>query len=239
MTGASRGIGRATAIRLARDGHDVVINYYSHEEQAREVAREVEKVGSRALVARADVASHEEVMSMVESAVKAFGRIDVLVNNAGIYQRTDIEGLSLDQWRRVMDVNLMGAFHCIKAVAPIMRGQRWGRIINVSSQIAFRGTPHGADYAASKAGLLGLTKAAALELARYNVTVNAVAPGTIETDIIAHYTDEDRRRKAEAIPLGRIGNPEDVADVISFLASEDSRYITGATIHVNGGGLIL
>jgi 3-oxoacyl-[acyl-carrier protein] reductase len=239
ITGASRGIGRATAIRLAQDGLDVVINYHRRERDAREVAKRVEELGQRALVVQADVASYEDVEAMVSMAVDCLGSIDVLVNNAGIYERTTLEDLSLDGWRRTLDVNLTGAFNCIKAVLPSMKKLGWGRIINISSQIAIRGTDHGADYAASKAGLLGLTRAAALELARFGITVNAIAPGTVETDIIAHYTEEDRRLKAQRIPLGRIGSPEEIASAVSFLASDDASYITGATLHVNGGGLIV
>lgn len=239
ITGASRGIGRATALRLAEDGFDVVINYRKSKKEAQEVGSRVEALGGRVLLLRADVASYEDVETMVMRAVQELDRIDVLVNNAGVYRRTTLEELSLDQWRLTLDVNLTGAFNCIKAVLPTMKGLGWGRIINISSQIAIRGTDHGADYAAAKAGLLGLTKAAALELARYNITVNAIAPGTIDTDIIADYTEEDRRRKAEGIPLRHIGLPEEVASVASFLASEDSSYMTGATLHVNGGGLIV
>jgi 3-oxoacyl-[acyl-carrier protein] reductase len=239
ITGASRGIGRATAIRLADDGFDAVVNYVKRESEAREVAKRVEEMGRRCLLVRADVASHEEVTSMVSHSIAEMGSVDVLVNNAGVYQRTSLDDLSLEGWRRTLDVNLTGTFNCIKAVVPHMKRMGWGRIINISSQIAVRGTDHGADYAAAKAGLLGLTKAAALELAKFGITVNAVAPGTIDTDIIAHYTEEDRKRRSERIPLGRIGRPEDVAAVVSFLASDDSSYVTGATIHVNGGGLMI
>ncbi len=239
VTGASRGIGRATAHRLAEDGFDLIVNYMRGEAEAEDVARLVEAAGRQALPIKADVAFPEQVAAMITRAMEEFGRIDVLVNNAGIYRLGTIEGLGLEQWRRVLDVNLTGAFNCTKAVLPHMKASGGGRIINISSQIAIRGTEHGADYAASKAGLLGLTRAAALEFAKYNITVNAIAPGTIETDIIAHYTDTDRKRKSEAIPLGRIGLPEEVASVVSFLASEDSSYVTGATFHVNGGGLIV
>lgn len=239
VTGASRGIGRATALRLAEDGFDVIINYLKGEKEALDVERLISASGREGMALQADVASYEDVASMISRAIDRFHRIDILVNNAGVYQRGTIENLSLKQWRRVLDVNLTGAFNCMKAALPYMKQREWGRIINITSQIAFKGTDHGVDYAASKAGLLGLTKASALELARYKITVNAIAPGTIETDIIAHYTDEDRARKSEAIPMKRIGLPEEVASVVSFLASEDSSYVTGATIHVNGGGLIV
>ncbi len=239
VTGASRGIGRATAQRLAFEGFDVVVNYHRSKKGAEEVAREIERGGREALVARADVASAEQVGSMVSKALERFGSIDVLVNNAGHYQRSTLDTLTLGRWNRTLQVNLTGAFNCMMAVVPHMKESGWGRIINISSQLATKGTDHGADYAVSKSGMLGLTKAAALELARYGITVNAISPGTIETDIIRNYTVEEREQKSRAIPMGRIGLPQEVASVISFLASEDSSYVTGATIHVNGGSLIV
>ncbi|MFQ5552625.1 MAG: SDR family NAD(P)-dependent oxidoreductase [Thermoplasmata archaeon] len=239
VTGASRGIGRATALRLAEDGHDVVVNYVEREDAARAVADQIEALGRSSLVVRADVASRDEVRGMVRKAHDALGPIATLVNNAGIYQRVTIDGLAPARWERTIGVNLTGAFHCIQAVLPRMREAAWGRIINISSQIGVRGTDHGADYAAAKAGLLGLTKAVALEAARDGITVNAVAPGTIETDIIADYSAADREARNRRIPLGRIGLPEEVASMVSYLASEEARYITGATLHVNGGYLIV
>lgn len=239
VTGAARGIGRATALRLAEDGFDVVVNYVASNEEARHVAEAIEARGRRALPLRADVASREAVAAMVATARRELGPVDALVNNAGVYRRATLEDLGPDEWARTLAVNLTGAFHTLQAVVPSMKERRWGRIVNISSQIALRGTDHGADYAASKAGLLGLTKAAALELAPYGITVNAVAPGTIETDILAAYTEEDRRRRSREIPLGRIGTPEDVAGGVSFLVSEDAAYVTGATLHVNGGYLIV
>ncbi len=239
ITGASKGIGSAAARRLATEGFDIVVNYYHSQGGAEDTARQVRAEGRKALIVRADVASADQVQSMVSQALETFPGVHVLVNNAGRYRRTTLEDLSLEEWNRTLAVNLTGAYNCMTALVPSMRASGWGRIINISSQLATKGTDHGADYVASKAGLLGLTKAAALELAKYNITVNAISPGTIDTDIIAHYTQQDLRRKAEGIPLGRIGRPEDVASVISFLASDDSDYMTGATIHVNGGGLIV
>ncbi|MDX1534129.1 MAG: SDR family NAD(P)-dependent oxidoreductase [Thermoplasmata archaeon] len=239
VTGASRGIGRATALRLANDGHDVVVNYVEQEEAARSVADQVEALGRRSLAFRADVGSPDEVRRMVEAASEDLGPVTILVNNAGIYRRVTVDELVPERWERTLAVNLTGAFHAIRAVLPGMRKAGWGRIVNVSSQVGLRGTDHGADYAASKAGLLGLTKAIALEAADDGITVNAVAPGTIETDIIKDYTREDREARHRAIPLGRIGLPEEVASMISYLTSEEARYITGATFHVNGGYLIV
>jgi 3-oxoacyl-[acyl-carrier protein] reductase len=239
VTGAGRGIGRAVALRLARDGFDVGINYHRGREGAEEVRRTIEVLGRRAVMVRADVASRGEAEAMAHRVVEELGGINVLVNNAGIYHRTTVGELDLEAWSRTLAVNLSGAFHCSMAVLPAMRKAGGGRMVNVSSQLALRGTDHGPDYAASKAGLLGLTKSLALELAPLNITVNAVAPGTIETDIIAHYTEADRAERRRTIPLGRIGTPEEVADAVAFLASEDSRYITGATLLVTGGGLMV
>ncbi len=239
VTGSSRGIGRATAIRLAEAGHDVVVNYVEREDAARQVVGQVEETGQQGLALEADVASRDAVRQMVREAEEVLGPIAILVNNAGIYRRVSVDELALARWERTLAVNLTGAFHCIQAVLPGMRKAGWGRIVNISSQIAIRGTDHGADYAATKAGLLGLTKAVALEAARDGITVNAVAPGTIETDIIADYSEADRQARNRRIPVGRIGLPEEVASMVSYLASEEARYITGATLHVNGGYLIV
>lgn len=239
VTGASRGIGRATALRLAEDGLSVAVNYRTREAEAVEVVRAVEARGGEGMTVRADVAAPADVAAMVARVDDILGPVQVLVNNAGIYRRATLPELDLEQWQRTLDVNLTGAYLCLQAVAPGMRDRGWGRVVNITSQIAHRGTDHGADYAASKAGLLGLTKAAARELAPHGVTVNAVAPGTIDTDLIAAYSEADRRRRAQEVPLGRIGTPEDVAAAVSFLASEDGAYVTGITLHVNGGYLIL
>ncbi|MFQ5907879.1 MAG: SDR family NAD(P)-dependent oxidoreductase [Thermoplasmata archaeon] len=239
VTGASRGIGRATAIRLAEAGHDVVVNYVEREVAARAVVGEIVEAGRQGLAIRADVASRDAVRQMIRQAEDALGPIAILVNNAGIYRRVSVDELAPARWERTLSVNLTGAFHCIQAVLPGMRKAGWGRIVNISSQIAVRGTDHGADYATSKAGLLGLTKAVALEAARDGITVNAVAPGTIETDIIADYSEADRQERNRRIPVGRIGLPEEVASMVAYLASEEARYITGATLHVNGGYLIV
>lgn len=239
VTGASRGIGRATALRLAEDGLTVAVNYHTREAEALEVVGAVEARGGEGMAVRADVATPDEVAAMVDRVQDVLGPVQVLVNNAGTYRRATLPELALDQWRRTLDVNLTGAYLCLQAVAAGMRNRGWGRVVNITSQIAHRGTDHGADYAASKAGLLGLTKAAARELAPHGITVNAVAPGTIDTDLIAGYSEEDRRRRAGEIPVGRIGTPEDVAAAVSFLASDDAAYVTGTTLHVNGGYLIL
>jgi len=238
VTGSSRGIGRATALRLAADGYDLIVNYVHSEKQATQVVETIKAKGRKAVSVKADVSKWHEAKRLIETAVKSFGRIDVLVNNAGIYERTVLDRLTPEQWDRRVATNLSSVFYCTKAALPYLKKAGWGRIINISSQIAFKGTDHGSEYAASKAGILGFTKAAAQELARYNVTVNAIAPGPVDTDILAGDTPEKKRQRAREIPLRRIGRPEDVAAVVSFLASKDSDWITGTTLLVNGGSVM-
>jgi len=238
VTGSSRGIGRATALRLAADGYDIVVNYVRSKKQATQVAAAIKAKGRKAVSVKADVSKWREARRLVETAIKVFGRIDILVNNAGIYERTVLDDLTPEQWDRRVATNLSSVFYCTKAALPYLKKTGWGRIINISSQIAFKGTDHGSEYAASKAGILGFTKAAAQELARYNITVNAVAPGPIDTDILAGDTPERKRQRAREIPLRRIGRPEDIAAVVSFLASKDSDWITGTTLLVNGGSVM-
>jgi len=235
VTGSSRGIGRATALRLAADGYDIVVNYVRSKKQATQVVVAIKAKGRKAVSVKADVSEWREARRLVETAIKVFGRIDILVNNAGIYERTVLDDLTPEQWDRRVATNLSSVFYCTKAALPYLKKAGWGRIINISSQIAFKGTDHGSEYAASKAGILGFTKASAQELARYNVTVNAIAPGPVDTDILAGDTPEKRRQRAREIPLRRIGRPENVAAVVSFLASKDSDWITGTTLLVNGG----
>ncbi len=239
VTGASRGIGAATARRLAEDGFDVAVNYVSSPEKADETVRAIEGLGRRAIPLRADVSQFAEVQHMVSEVVAHLGRLDVLVNNAGVYERAVFDRTTPEQWDRRIAVNLSGAFYCAKAAVPEMRKTGGGRIINITSQLAFRGTTHGADYVAAKAGIVGLTKALALELAKDRILVNAVAPGSIETDILAGDSPEDRERRLKTIPLGRVGLPEEIAAAVAFLASPDAAYITGQVLHVNGGSLLV
>ncbi len=238
VTGASRGIGKATALRLAADGYDVAVNYRRQRQAAERVVAEIRELGREALALGADISDPSAVDAMVHRTTRDLGSVRVLVNNAGIYHRTTFEALQPARWTRTLKVDLTGPFLLCRRLAPLMKKVRWGRIVNISSQLALRGTDHGADYAAAKAGLLGLTRSLALELAPFGITVNAVAPGTIDTDIIADYSAEDRRERSRRIPLGRIGRPEEVASVVSFLASEEAGYLTGATILITGGGYI-
>lgn len=232
ITGASRGIGRAIALLFAKNGAFVGINYNKSKKQAKEALTMVRNIGSDGLLLKADVSSMIDVKKMVDEFIKVAGHIDILVLNAGIYVRESFENLSREQWEKTLAVNLNGCYNVCKTSLPYLK--EGGSIIFISSQLAFKGNTHGADYAASKAGILGLMRSLALELAP-NIRVNAVAPGTIDTDIIASYTEEMRKRRVEEIPLRRLGKPEDVANVCLFLASDLSSYITGEVIHVNGG----
>jgi 3-oxoacyl-[acyl-carrier protein] reductase len=235
VTGASRGIGRAIALEMAREGADVVVNYNRSEGRAAEVGRAIEATGRRALLAKADVSKANEVEEMRKQAVGELGSVNILVNNAGTHHHLKSWEMEETEWNRVLGVNLDAVFLCSKAFSGEMRAKRWGRIINISSIIAFTGTDHEAHYGASKAGVVGLTRALALELAPYNVTVNAVAPGWIETDMTAGVTEDQKKEALKFVPLHRFGQPEDIAHAAVFLASENASYVTGQTIHVNGG----
>lgn len=233
VTGASRGIGKATVLALANQGAKVVINYARSSEAAESIVQEIIAAGGEAIALQADVSKSEEVDNLIKQTLDSFGRIDVLVNNAGITQDTLLLRMKLEQWQAVIDLNLTGVFLCTKAVSKIMLKQRSGRIINIASVAGQMGNPGQANYSAAKAGVIGFTKTVAKELANRGVTVNAVAPGFIETDM-THDLKSDEIIKF--IPLGRYGKPEEVAGTIRFLAADPAAaYITGQVFNVDGG----
>ena len=235
VTGGSRGIGRGICMAFAHADNHIFFNYSSDAEAAAQTEKLVTEAGGRATGTRVNVASEKEVSEFVGRALDETGRIDVLVNNAGITRDGLIVRMKEADWDDVLDINLKGAFHCIKAVSKIMLKQRSGRIINVSSVVGASGNPGQANYVASKAGIIGLTKAVAKELASRNIAVNAVAPGFIETDMTASVPDKARAAMVAQIPLGRAGTAQDIASAVVFLASDQAAYITGQVIHVSGG----
>jgi 3-oxoacyl-[acyl-carrier protein] reductase len=238
VTGASRGIGQATAARLAVDGFDVGVGFLHDELGALRTAELVRSAGRRAHTVRADVSHPGAARSLIESCVSTLGNLDVLVNNAGVYPRARLEEAGDALWRSTIDTNLSSMYYCARASAPSMVDAGGGRIVNFSSILGSMGTTQGAHYAASKAGVQGLTKALAKELAPSNILVNAIAPGAIETDILKADTPKVREWRRLVIPLARVGRPEEVASVVSFLASPKSSYITGQIVHVNGGHFV-
>lgn len=235
VTGGSRGLGRAVCLELARGGANVAFCYAGNEAAARETVRDVEALGAKALSLRCDVSDAAQVDALVKSAVEAFGRIDILVNNAGVTRDNLIMRMSEEDFDAVIAANLKGAFLCMKAVSRHMLKQRYGRIVNLSSVVALRGNAGQVNYAASKAGIIGMTKSLAKELASRGVTVNAVAPGFIETDMTAALPEDARAAAQGSIPMGRLGAPEDVAKAVGFLASDEAAYITGQVLAVDGG----
>jgi len=235
VTGASRGIGRAIALELARHGAKIAVNYAGSEAKAKEVVEEIEQMGGEAFMVQANVASSEAVEQMVKEVTERFGRIDILVNNAGITRDNLLMRMKEEEWDDVINTNLKGVFHCTKAVTRPMMKQRFGRIVNIASIVGVSGNPGQANYVAAKAGVIGFTKTAAQELASRNITVNAIAPGFITTDMTDRLSEDVRTEMLKQIPLARFGEPEDIAKVVSFLVSDAANYITGQTIHVDGG----
>jgi 3-oxoacyl-[acyl-carrier protein] reductase len=234
VTGASRGIGRACALEMAKAGNKVALAA-RQVEKLEEVAAEIRGAGGEAFVVALDLASHDSIKEGFAKVAKEFGRIEILVNNAGVTKDNLALRMKPDDWNMVLQTNLSGAFFCIQQVISPMMRERWGRIVNISSVVGQAGNPGQANYVASKAGLLGLTKSLAQELASRNITVNAVAPGLIETDMTNVLKDEQKARITQGIPMGRIGLPREVAAAVRFLASEEASYITGNVIDVNGG----
>lgn len=235
VTGSSRGIGRASALALAKEGINVVVNYLEHEKEAEETVGVIRKMDCQSLKVQADVCKVEDVLKMVEIAIKTFGRIDILVNNAGIVRDRTLLKMEPIEWENVLATNLTGIFNCTKAVLETMLKQKSGRIINISSVVGQRGNFGQTNYAASKAGIIGFTKSLARELACKGITVNAIAPGFTETSLVKNLPEKIKTQLLEQIPMRRFAKPAEIAAVIVFLASDASSYVTGQVINVNGG----
>jgi acetoacetyl-CoA reductase len=237
VTGGSRGIGRAIVVELAREGARVALNYQSSDDKARAVADEVAAMGGKVMLVKANVSDPQEARTMVKQVADEFGRLDVLVNNAGITRDSSLKKMTDEQWDEVIKTNLSGYFYCTSAAIPVMSEQKFGRIINISSmngQIAAFGQ---ANYSASKGGIIAFTKTAALELAKSGITVNTVAPGFTETDMFANVPEKIQEQIKGRIPMGRFAKPEEIANAVIFLAA-DGDYITGQQINVNGGAFM-
>ncbi|MBR2774040.1 MAG: 3-oxoacyl-[Selenomonadaceae bacterium] len=235
VTGASRGIGRAIALRLAHDGAKVALNFSSNVLKAEEVKAQIETSGGEAMLVQGDVANFEVVTGLIKHVVDMWGRLDILINNAGITRDNLLIKMAEDDFDKVINTNLKGVFNCTKAVTKLMMKQRGGRIVNMSSVVGLKGNISQANYAAAKAGIIGFTKSAARELASRGVTVNAVAPGFINTDMTAVLSERVKEVMMQEIPAGRMGTPEDVANAVAFLVSDEAAYITGQVLSVDGG----
>lgn len=235
ITGATRGIGKLIALAFAKEGANIGVNDVVDNEFVTETINEIKNAGGNALFLKADVSKSEDVKAMVKTFEKEFGGVDILINNAGITKDNLIIRMKESEWDAVININLKGTFNCIQAVSRGMMKKRYGKIINISSIVGFSGNAGQANYVASKSGVMGLTKTVALELAGRGIRVNAVAPGFIETEMTKKLPEEVKEAMRNKIALGSFGQPEDVAKAVKFLASEDSDYITGQVIHVNGG----
>jgi len=235
VTGASRGIGRAIALKLAKLGANIVVNYRNSVEAVQEVVKEIEAIGVKALAVQCDISSYSDVENMMKKCVDEFGSLDILVNNAGITKDGLLMRMKEEDFDSVIDINLKGAFNCTRHVSAIMLKQRSGRIINISSVSGLTGNAGQVNYSAAKAGILGMTKAVAREFASRGVTCNAIAPGYIQTDMTDTLSSKVKESIMNTIPLKRLGMPEDVANAVAFLASEEASYITGQVINVDGG----
>jgi 3-oxoacyl-[acyl-carrier protein] reductase len=235
VTGASRGIGREIALELARQGANVAVNFSGSEAKANEVVDEIKGLGREAFAVKCDVSNSGEVAEMVKGTIDRFGKLDILVNNAGITRDNLLMRMKEEEWDDVININLKGVFLCTKAVTRQMMKQRVGRIINIASIVGVSGNPGQANYVAAKAGVIGLTKTTAKELASRNITVNAIAPGFITTDMTEKLPEDVKIEMLKLIPLARLGEPKDIAKITAFLASDDSAYMTGQTLHIDGG----
>lgn len=235
VTGASRGIGRAIALKLAEEGAKIVVNYSGSQAKAEEVVASIQANGGEAIAVQASVSKAEEVTALMDAAVKTFGSLDILVNNAGITRDNLLMRMKENEWDDVLNTNLKGVFLCTKAVTRQMMKQRAGRIINISSIVGVAGNAGQANYVAAKAGVIGLTKTTAKELATRNILVNAIAPGFIETEMTEQLPEDLKQGMLSQIPLAKLGQPEDIAKAVIFLASDDANYMTGQTLHIDGG----
>lgn len=238
ITGATRGIGKQIAITLAKQGYNIALNYRKENEELENTQKEIEKIGVQILAVKGDVANFEDCENFVKQVIERFGQIDVLVNNAGITKDMLLMRMKKEDFEQVIDTNLVGTFNVTKNVVPYMMKARSGRIINISSVVGISGNAGQTNYSASKAGIIGFTKSLAKEIASRNILVNAVAPGFIETNMTDVLKDDVKQEIAKNIPLKRMGTTQDVANVVKFLASDDSSYITGQVINVDGGMLM-
>ncbi len=235
VTGASRGIGRSVAIALGKAGAKVVVNYAGNLAAAEEVKATIENAGGQAIIVQADVANEEAVAALVKQTTETFGRIDILVNNAGITRDNLLMRMKEGDWDAVMNTNLKGIFMCTKAVSRVMMKQKYGKMINMTSVVGITGNAGQCNYAAAKAGVIGFTKSMAKELASRGITVNAIAPGFIDTDMTAVLSEELKDNLVTQVPIGRLGSPDDIAAAVLFLVSDSANYITGQTLNVDGG----
>lgn len=235
VTGGSRGIGRSIALALAEHGVKVAVNYAGSEAAAQETVARIVELGSEGIALRGDVGNSEQAEALVKEVLNTWGRIDIVVNNAGITRDNLIMRMKEEEFDQVIETNLKGVFNCLKAATRPMMKQRYGRIINISSVVGVTGNPGQANYSAAKAGVIGLTKASARELSSRGITVNCIAPGFIDTDMTRELSEEVRSELEKGIPLARLGRPEEIAMAVLFLASEGAAYMTGQTLHVDGG----
>jgi len=235
VTGAARGIGRAVALNLAESGVSLVLNYYQNEKAALGLVKEIDALGGRCVLVQGDVSNPGDAQKLIDSALENFNELDILINNAGINKDNLLIRMKEEEFQRVVDINLLGTFYCTKYASKIMMKKRFGRIVNVSSVVGIAGNAGQSNYAASKAGIIGFTKSVAKELATRNITVNAIAPGYIKTDMTDRLSEEQKDRILSRVPLGRFGLPEDVANMVNFLISAKADYITGQVFRIDGG----